>query len=101
MSHEVRTPLNGVIGMTELLLGSELQPQQRRYVQIAKSSADALLVEINQILDFSKVQPGKLELEKLELHLRTLLAEVAERPPHRAACQGSGMGCNRDPSATA
>lgn len=78
MSHEIRTPLNGVTGMLELLSRTELDARQSRYLNIAGTSADALLSVINDILDVSKIEAGKLELEQTSFALPELLADVVD-----------------------
>lgn len=78
MSHEIRTPLNGVTGMLELLSRTELDTRQSRFLNIAGTSADALLSVINDILDVSKIEAGKLELEKASFSLPELLSDVVD-----------------------
>ncbi|MFD2272092.1 histidine kinase dimerization/phospho-acceptor domain-containing protein [Undibacterium arcticum] len=78
VSHEVRTPLNGVIGMLDLLKEMPLTPPQQECVEVARSSAHTLMDLINNILDFSKVEAGKVELEEIDFDLRKLLDEVIE-----------------------
>lgn len=88
ISHEVRTPLHAVIGMTELLIETRLDNDQREYIDTLYSSAKMLLMLINDILDFSRIEAGRIDEEKEPFNLRQLLLDIVTIMKEKASCKG-------------
>ena len=97
MSHEIRTPLSGVLGMTGLLLGTSLTERQRNYAEKIKISGDSLLTVLNDILDFSRIEAGKLPLEAIPFSLQELIGNVAGIFSPQAAVKGIKLNTAIDP----
>ena len=93
MSHEIRTPMSGIIGLIDLTLGAPLGEQERRFLSLAKSSAHSLLNVLNDILDLSRVEAGRMSLEQLAFQPRNLLAEVVASLEPRARAKGLALDC--------
>lgn len=97
MSHEIRTPMNAVIGMTDLLAESRLTAEQRDYVRVVRQSGDALLALIDDVLDLSKIEAGKLRLEAVDYDIRERVEGVAYLLADRAHAKGLEVATLIDP----
>ena len=97
VSHEIRTPMNGIVGMATLLADTKLSSEQRTYVGAISTSASALLALIEDLLDYSKIEAGRLELEPQRMAVRELVEGVVELMAVRAFTKKIGLGCHIAP----
>lgn len=97
MNHEIRTPLNAIVGMAELTLDSDLTSEHQQYLEVIKSSSEALLMTINNLLDFARIETGQMQIEETQFDLRELLESVASTYNGAAVADRLELLCHVDP----
>ena len=97
MSHEIRTPMNGILGMAELALASDLKPAQQKYIDVVKQSGQTLLGLLNEVLDLSKIEAGKMEFEEIEFDLRSVVENAVQLLSPAAHKKGLDVICEIEP----